>query len=196
MCGCGRPLWRVIVVKKHITLVRVFKNYWTFCRFSCNIQGHRKCYWRKFLRCVLACSLGSQRCKYLHVCVCVCVCLCAFLKVIALKIAILCIYFGSTLVLLCYAFSALTYKWHHDVKCCVRVCNNWRKMPAHFAKLDTKGHEAGNLLAYRRIGKPNLSGPSCGSSGLLLIHTIKGLILCDLKYCRCYWSTSTNQKCH
>lgn len=94
-------------------------------------------------------------------CVYVCVCLCEFLKFIMLDVVILYIYVGSTFVLLCYACSALTYKWHHDVKCCVRVCNIKIKVPAHFAELNTKDHEARNLLVHRRIGTPNLSGPSC-----------------------------------
>lgn len=78
-------------------------------------------------------------------CVYVCVCLCAFLKVVALDIVTLYIYVVSTFVLVCYACSALTYKWHHDVKCSVRVCNIKRKIPAHFAELNTKDHEARNF---------------------------------------------------
>lgn len=142
-------LWSPVVAndtsEKHITVVRVFTNCWNFCRFSQN-QGRRK-YWHKFLRCVLACSLGSQYCKCLQVCVCIRVC--AFLNVIELEIVILYIYVGSTSVLLCCAFSALTYKWHRDVKHCVSVCNTKRKIPAHFAKIKTKAHEAGNLLGFR-----------------------------------------------
>lgn len=65
-----------------------------------------------------------------------------------------------------YAFTALTYKWHHEVKCCVRVCNNETKIPAHFAKLrKTEAHEAWELINVQANWPTELKSAICRSKG-------------------------------